>query len=50
MSHLENFPISIQVKLLPKTSVIMSLDIKEIRTSTENWVLDIAGKGIIPSP
>ena len=28
----------------------MSLDIKEIGTSTENWILGVGGKGIILSP
>ncbi|CAF2249764.1 unnamed protein product, partial [Rotaria magnacalcarata] len=28
----------------------MPLDIKEIGASTENWVLGVSGKGIIPSP
>ena len=28
----------------------MSLDIKEIGPSTENWILGVGGKGIIPSP
>ena len=28
----------------------MSLDIKEIGPSTENWILGVGGKDIIPSP
>ena len=44
LNFLKTFSISALVKLLSKTSITMSLDIKEIGASTENWVLVLVVK------